>query len=174
MPGPPKKPTAMLKKRGSRLVDKRKNEITPPAGAPEAPSWMLIKSGRGKKKLTVTEKKFNRITQAEWNSKTKQLLAMGVLTEWEQTPLAMFCQAIAEYVIVTDQIDLKNMVYETDKGNYAQDPIVGVRNRVFKKVVELAKQFGMTPASRAGLSVAPKAPTQTGVERKHFPRAQIA
>lgn len=167
--GPAKTPTEILKKRGSRVVEQRGDEITPPAAVPKAPPWMLFT----KKKLTGEQKKFNKITSAEWDSKTKQLAAMNILTEWEQTTLAMLCQAIAEYAICCEKIDLKNMVYKTEGGNKCMDPMVGIRNRAHDKLLKLAKEFGMTPAARAGLSVAPKPPMTGGFDAKFFKGPRI-
>ena len=138
MPGPPKTPSRILKLHGSRLLEHRKAEPQP------------------KKVVTIPPKP--RHLQGEgakfYKTVSKKIYDMGVLTVADHEALVLMCEEYQQY---KDAGALcKTMLIKTSNGNVIQNPAVGIRNKAREALKKSMSYFGMTPSSRAGLSVDPK------------------
>ena len=86
---------------------------------------------------------------------------MGVLTMVDQRALARYCHLWIQWRDTQAFIKENGLVYplKDDKGNVkyvAQWPQVGVGNKLAAQLTRLEQEFGMSPSSRARISVDPK------------------
>ena len=129
--GRKRKPTALLKRQGTLRKCRRRAEPEVPPGCPEPPVWLTDATAR-----------------EEWDYTVKHLGGYGIITAADRTALAMYCQAVADYVQAQKAIAIAG----------AMD-IKGAKIKLlaaFDRATKLAREFGMTPSSRAGLHVQTK------------------
>ena len=124
--GRPKKPTAALKLAGTFRKDRRNNdEPMPSVVIPDMPKFL---KGEARK---------------EWNRIAPLLAKRKCLTEWDRSMLAMYCQEWGKYVRLNKEFDsdvgMVNMMRES--------------TTLLKNIKTLAVEFGLSPSSRAGLSM---------------------
>lgn len=88
--------------------------------------------------------------QAEWDYITGQLQRMGrgMLRQSDQALLFAYCEAMAEVVYCVKQLEKCPRLIETDKGNWVQNPLVGIKNKAVQRLIALAGHFGLSPAAR--------------------------
>ena len=116
-PGPKPTPTAILKARGSWRAKTREGEPEFEVGAPEPPAWLAGKA--------VT-----------WFRQTSEILAeRGVMTQADRVALAMWAQALSDYLDARDAAEPREARHYWDM------------------VMRGCRDFGMTPASRTGIKV---------------------
>jgi P27 family predicted phage terminase small subunit len=136
MPGKPKTPTAILKLRGSASkVSARRNEPAPKkcSGLPRKPEHL---KGDGAKYYKTVGKK---------------LLGMGVLTVVDHEALVVMCEEYGQYK-EADKL-CSTLLIKTSNGNVIQNPAIGIRNKAREALKKSMSYFGMTPSSRASLSI---------------------
>jgi P27 family predicted phage terminase small subunit len=141
MPGRPPKPTALKLLHGNpgkRPLNDR--EPAPPIGRPKRPAWLAKDARR------------------YWRQACETMERMGVLTVADQTAVGLLCNALAEYVEASREVEARgllvedrrydkegNIVGETVKAN----PAVAARADAWRRVNLMLQQFGMTASSRA-------------------------
>lgn len=152
--GPPKTPTAQLALRGSWRAADRAGEPQPVASAPPCPGTL------------------NKSARSVWDQVTTQLAAMGTLAVSDGNALERYCRLFVEWQKVQAFIDKAGAAYTLylrgkdgrhivdDSGEKIihcriQHPEVGVRNKLNVDLLRLEQNFGLTPAGRAGITVAP-------------------
>jgi P27 family predicted phage terminase small subunit len=152
--GPPKKPTALKVLQGipggkSKLV---KNEPQPKKVKQAAPPYQL-----NERELKI------------WQEITPQLEAVGLLTGIDLQALARYVTALDQYLTAKAFVDAAGSFYyeiyfartksEIAEGKPARVkyrqvyPEVGIMRALSKELRSLEREFGMTPAARAGISV---------------------
>jgi P27 family predicted phage terminase small subunit len=95
-----------------------------------------------------------------WRQIAPVLDDMRVLTAADGIPLALLCDALADYVAARKAIDTAEeetgtrFIAATDKGNLIQHPAVGVANKSWERVLKACREFGLTPSSRSSVRVA--------------------
>lgn len=94
----------------------------------------------------------------EWDRITKELYALGILAEVDKAALVMYCIAWGDYLYARRMVDEEGDVITSIKGGKYQNPWVGIKNSAADRVLRIASEFGMTPASRARVKV--EAPTE--------------
>jgi len=134
--GPKKKPTKILKIRGSWRGNVRKTEVKVPQKAPSPPAWL---SGNAKR---------------EWQRVMKILSPLNIITELDRTILAAYCQCYADYVEALDHCK-HGILIKTTSGNVIQNPAIGVKNTALKLLHKMATEFGMSPSARSQLETPP-------------------
>lgn len=115
MPGPPPKPTALKIAAGNpghRPLNL--SEPKPTIGRPKMPSHL------------------SEYARQEWRRVVPQLLEMGVLTVVDGPMLALYCEAYAEYVKATEEIQRDGLTFRTESGLIKQNPAVGIRREAMK------------------------------------------
>ena len=146
MPGPQRQPTAIKKLRGN--PGKRalpKDEPKPALALPSPP-----------KMLDVT-------ARAEWIRVARILHGVRVLTEADLAVLKFYCVAFSraceaealvdkEGVVITEMRGSGDNLYEYRREN----PAVGVELKAQKQATEMARELGLTPASRTKIQSAPE------------------
>ena len=126
------KPTALKELEGN--PGKRQlnmNEPKPKTKAPSCPKWL---DGEAKK---------------EWRRLSKQMEALGILTEVDMAAFAAYCQAYARWKDAEEFISKHGTIVKTPSGYWQQVPQVSIAQQYMKQMGKFCEQFGLTPASRS-------------------------
>jgi P27 family predicted phage terminase small subunit len=89
----------------------------------------------------------------EWRRIVSVLLALGLYTVVDRAALAMYCQAWGRWVEAERTLAKEGPVLTSDKGNLYQNPWLHVANKAWDQMRKILAEFGLTPSSRARLSV---------------------
>ena len=119
------KPTArpILQLRGSWRGNQGGTVLQGDQKRPARPYWLV---GAGRK---------------EWDRVAPKLFAEGLLSELDRVPLALYCQAYADYL---DAIGLvKSPLIKTTNGNIIQNPAVAVANQAWKRCLPWKRHSAM-------------------------------
>lgn len=149
MRGRKPKPTALREFEGNpgkRPLNKREPQ---PGGIPTCPSG-----------LDPEAKK-------EWRRVSRELISTGVLTSVDRAILAAYCKAWSLWHQATKEFEelrqkaaaegKSNLLFRTKTGYVAQHPLIGTINSAAEQIRKLGSELGLTPSSRARLSVEPQA-----------------
>jgi len=134
--GRPPKPTAIKELEGN--PGKRplnKNEPKPKQGAPKCPSW-----------LEPDAKK-------EWRRLSKELEAMGLLTEVDMAAFAGYCQAYARWKEAEEFISKHGSILKTASGYIQQIPQVSIAQQNLKQMRNVCSELGLSPSARSRLNI---------------------
>lgn len=93
--------------------------------------------------------------KSEWRRIVPQLRVLGLATRIDHAALEAYCEQYARWREATMLLREIGLSYETSTGNLRERPEVGVANEALKNMRMLLTEFGMTPASRSRISVAP-------------------
>ena len=135
--GPNPTPTAALRLAGSPEADRREGEPMPPQGIPNPPEW-LTNDARDYWGVII-----DHLAQTE-----------GLLTMVDATVLGAMCEHFAEWLDLHRKVQDEGVVVEGSTGSPVQNPTVRVRDQAWDRFIRAAKEFGLTPSSRANLGVA--------------------
>jgi P27 family predicted phage terminase small subunit len=116
-----------------------RNEPQPTLGLPECPA---IVEGEARR---------------EWDRKTKELLALRLLTVVHGAALTVYCQAWADWIEAREHLKVEPRVYKTEKGYPVLNPWYYIANNALAQMRGLWNEFGLTPAARTRLHVEPPA-----------------
>lgn len=134
--GPAPKPTKMKLIQGTYRPDRSvKNELSPPADVPKCPTFIKGEARR------------------EWKRIVPELAALGILSRIDRAALAAYCTAWETVVESHQDIEEQGRTILNDKGRMVQNPNVAIRARAMDMLRMYMSEFGMTPASRARISV---------------------
>ena len=132
MPGPSRTPTETLERRGSRRIQKdREDEPRPPAARPTCPKWIRQKA------------------QQEWHRLVPQLENMGILAEVDRTLLARYCQTIAKWQEAEKNVMRDGNQYMTPDGNLKANPEANLAVKLADSMLRMEAQLGIGAAARA-------------------------
>lgn len=142
--GPAPKPTALKVLEGNPGKQKLQNtgEPMPPVldAVPKPPTRLLKEA------------------KAEWKRLAPTLVSLGLLTEADVTAFAELCQNYGYYLITDKKIlDLGDAgvtaMQKTPSGYVQQHPLLSLRRQYYDQWRKGLLDFGLTPASRARLTV---------------------
>ena len=85
----------------------------------------------------------------EWRRLSKQLEAIGVLTEVDQAAFASYCQAYARWKEAELFITQHGSIFKTPSGYVQQVPQVSIAQQNLKIMQSFCSDFGLTPATRS-------------------------
>lgn len=137
--GPKKLPSNVKKMRGTYRADRApENEPEPEQEAPNCPTWLKREAKR------------------EWRRITPQLEDLGLLTGIDRSALAAYCQAYHEWWEMESDIDENGYYMVTSSGYEQIRPAVTIRNKALNRMHKFLREFGLSPSSRAGISVPEK------------------
>ena len=91
--------------------------------------------------------------KAHWNGLAPALREAGLLTELDLGLFAVYCQTYSDWVRVERLLKDAGPVYITPSGQARARPEVAIAQLCLQTILEFSKDFGMTPASRARLSL---------------------
>jgi P27 family predicted phage terminase small subunit len=157
MPGPPRKPTPLLKLAGSTLAGNRDaTEPKPSATAPPMPQWLDAEA------------------RAAWKQLVPILERMRVLTEADGLALAMLCNAWSRYRTASDRLDRYGDVYpvkgpDGELKMLRRSPYAALQMEHANTVRRLLAEFGLTPAARGRVVALPES---TNGKTSLFTKAQ--
>jgi len=140
-------------------------------GPSPKPEWVKVLEGNpGKRPLKKTASKVKRQerdfassqwldqgAKAHWNSVAPALREAGLLTNLDLGLFAVYCQTYSDWIRVEKLLKDTGPVYITPSGQARPRPEVAVAQQYLASILEFSKEFGMTPASRARLSL-PRSP----------------
>lgn len=84
----------------------------------------------------------------------KILTDVRVMTNLDVDALAIYCETYSFWVEATERVKHLGMVIKTDKGNIIQNPYLRIANNAQESMLQLLKEFGMTPAARTRVQAA--------------------
>lgn len=131
--------------------------------APKPVSLKLVTGNPGKRRLKQTPAPspgkvacpdwLNAAAKAEWRRVAPELERLGLLTRLDRAVLAGYCEAYARWAEATKFIHENGQHYMTPKGQLRQWPQVETAKQAEQAMRSFASEFGLTPNSRAKLSV---------------------
>lgn len=92
----------------------------------------------------------------EWKRITPILARLGLMSDLDLVALAMYCDAVRTWREAQALLECEGLVIETTNGNVIQNPLLGIRNTAIETARKLLVQFGMSPSSRASVTVSEK------------------
>lgn len=131
--GRPRKPTSMLADRGGTKYQ-RKPEPDAATGDPTCPEWMPD-TGR-----------------AEWDRVVEDMRERNFLSSSYQTAMELYCMAYSDWLSSLETLEKEGTVVEkvTQSGSsLVEHPAVKQRDVAYKKMFDVMREFGMTPASKS-------------------------
>jgi P27 family predicted phage terminase small subunit len=105
--GPPPKPSSLKVIQGTFRPDRAAaNEPKPAVKIPTAPAWL----GDEAKK--------------EWKRVTKEMAALGLISELDRTALALYCQALDEYLAACRGLDAEREYFDRHRARRADEKLL--------------------------------------------------
>lgn len=92
------------------------------------------------------------VARREWDRLSKELAALGLLTNLDRSALAAYCGAYALWAEATEAIQKYGTMVKSPSGYPIQSPYVSIANRQVEIMMRIASEFGFTPASRSRIS----------------------
>ena len=139
MPSPKPKPTKIKKLHGSQKCRINKNEPEPTIDLSAPPDHL------------------DDVAIKEWHRLGNELYECGLMTRVDYASFAAYCVTWARWVEAEEIIAKEGFIITTTHGNIIQHPAVGVANKALELMHRFLTEFGMTPSSRAKVTVSEKA-----------------
>ena len=104
----------------------------------------------------------DRKAKAEWKRLAPVVLKAGLLTEGDIAAFGAYCAAFSHWYHAEKDLQAKisenggSMTFETDKGYQQQIPEVSIATNARLNMIKIAREFGLTPSSRANISAVDK------------------
>ena len=136
-PGPPPTPTNLKLLRGN--PGKRRLNQREPDPEPEIPSC---------------PQHLNKVARREWRRVTKQLFALGLVTQLDRSALAAYCDAYSRWAEASVQIQQFGLILKSPSGYPMQSPYLAILNTALEQMRAYSTEFGMTPSSRSRVKTA--------------------
>lgn len=91
-----------------------------------------------------------------WNAIAPELSRLNILRATDGTALSRYCDDLATYWEVTEQLRVEGLTYEVNSlhGQYKRvHPLVAIQDRLAARLVSMEDRFGLTPQSRQQLMI---------------------
>lgn len=104
----------------------------------------------------------DRKAKAEWKRLAPVVFNAGLLTEGDIAAFGAYCAAFSHWYHAEKDLQAKisenggRMTFETDKGYQQQIPEVSIATNARLNMIKIAREFGLTPSSRANISAVDK------------------
>ena len=98
-----------------------------------------------------------KVARAKWKSTAAVLVPAGLLTECDLDALATYCMAWQDVADCDDALAKDGAFFKADSGYVGQHPAVSRRYKAMDVIRRFHTSFGMTPAARNAVTVAPAA-----------------
>ena len=114
-----------------------RSEIVFPKKAPPCPDWLDDDAKR------------------EWRRLAGTMEAMGVLTKADLAAFAVYCDAYSKWKEATEFINQHGQIFQVKASGYIQQvPQVSIAQTYAKLMMNIATEFGLTPAARSRIVAA--------------------
>jgi P27 family predicted phage terminase small subunit len=90
-----------------------------------------------------------RLARQEWDRVTGELNLLGILSSLDRGPLAAYCVAYALWIEATEAVQKYGSMIKSPNGYPLQSPYLSMANKQADTMVQIASEFGFTPASRS-------------------------
>lgn len=90
----------------------------------------------------------------EWKRVAPLLFEAGLLSSLDKACLAGYCQSWSRFLSAEKQLENQDMLITSPTGNVCPNPLIRISRQAQEQCLRLAKQMGITPASRS--KVVPK------------------
>ena len=105
----------------------------PQGKMPSCPTWLHAEAKR------------------EWRRLAPKLYELGLLTELDRSSFAIYCECWAEVWALTRAIDENGFTQTTKRAAARPQPEVAMRDKAMRRLVDIGKNFGLTPQTRERL-----------------------
>jgi P27 family predicted phage terminase small subunit len=82
----------------------------------------------------------------EWDRIVGELTRLGVLSSFDRGPLAVYCNAYAQYFEAMEEVQKYGAMIKSPNGYPVQSPYLAVANRHADTMIRIASEFGFTPS----------------------------
>jgi P27 family predicted phage terminase small subunit len=134
--GRPRKTDAQHKADGTRRPDRQRGRVLPV-------------------EVPATPPDLKGVAEACWNVVSEHLRFSGAISKVDGHALRLLCESWSIYVDATDAVREHGVMIAEEMRHgakrYKQNPAVEVRAKVWKEIVTMLRQFGLTPASRTAV-----------------------
>lgn len=96
--------------------------------------------------------------RAEWERIAPELEELGLLSEIDRAALAAYCQAWGRWVDAERNLRQFGVIVKSPSGYPIQSPFLAIANKALAQMRDFLTEFGMTPSSRARVSVRHRGP----------------
>lgn len=135
MRGRKPKPVSLHRLHGSYRADRHGQQgARLPGEAPDKPAWLSPEAS------------------AEWDRLAPMLASLDLLTALDRAAFALYCQTWADFVRAVQEVRQAGITYEVE-GNLKTHPAVKIASNAAKQLLQMAGEFGMTPAARTRLRI---------------------
>jgi P27 family predicted phage terminase small subunit len=94
----------------------------------------------------------------EWRRTGRKLVECGLITSVDAAALALYCQAWARWVDAEGQLAKYGIVMKAPSGFPIPSPYLAIANKAMEQMTKLLVEFGMSPSSRARVTIASPPP----------------
>jgi P27 family predicted phage terminase small subunit len=135
-PGPRPKPTELKLLQG--IVDPRRvNEAEPkPTEGDVKPPYRLRKPAA-----------------AVWRRLAPDLIAKGVLTQWDVDQFAVYCDAVATYRECRERLETDGYTARGSAGGVIKSPYWQIARDAASIMTTVGARFGLTPSDRSSIAI---------------------
>ena len=117
-----------------------------------------------KRQLPRCPPHLTRAAAAEWRRVAKALYEAGVLSTFDRSALAAYCQAYGRWVEAEERLRETSLLFRTPSGHVQQSPLLGIVHKQLELMGRYMVELGMTPAARSRVLAHAR-------DRQSFPRA---
>lgn len=144
--------------------------------APKPTALRIAEGNLGKRPLNILEPRPRQIIPAcpkhldaegrlAWRRLVPVLERMRVLTEADGIVLANLCDSYSTMVQAQKKLRETGMLLRTPSGYVQQNPLISIVSSSMESVNKLAREFGLTPASRSRIYSEPPEDDMDPIER---------
>jgi P27 family predicted phage terminase small subunit len=137
--------------------------------APKPSALVLLEGNPGKRPINKREPQPRRVApkcpayldedaKTEWRRLVPVLRRMKVLTEADSMALSSLCQAYSTMIKAQSKLTESGLLFKTQSGYVQQSPLLSIVSSCVETITRLAREFGLTPASRTRLQMLSGAP----------------
>jgi P27 family predicted phage terminase small subunit len=137
--GPRPTPTRLKLLKGTFRPDRASNCPEPSPEVPEVPEWLSLEA------------------KAEWSRLAPQLADLGLLSALDRASFAAYCSAWSDFRESSEHVATEGAILVSAAGGKYENPWLSIKKRSSEALRKWGAEFGISPAARTSLHVAPKA-----------------
>jgi len=120
------------------------------------PSKRPLNNKEPKPRITIPScpKHLNQEARKEWRRITRELAALGLISNLDRAALAAYCDAYARWVEASENVRQFGLILKSPSGYPIQSPYLAILNKAIEQMRAFLVEFGMTAASRSRIVTA--------------------